>query len=86
VLRYFPTNSVIFIVLSRKLANSKKFVTKKIITYLIAAFMLLTQYIFAHSIGFAICKIVVVRIANAYIHGVRIANPHGRKIKELFVL
>lgn len=36
--------------------------------------MLLAQYIFAHSIGFEICKITVVRIANAYIHGVRIAN------------
>jgi hypothetical protein len=48
--------------------------------------MLLAQFIFAHSIIFEIYKIAVVRIANAYIHGVRIANPHGRKIKELFVL
>jgi hypothetical protein len=48
--------------------------------------VLFAQFIFAHSIGFAICKITVVRIANAYIRGVRIANPHGRKIKELFVL
>lgn len=48
--------------------------------------MLFAQFIFAHSIGFVICKIAVVRITNAYIHGVRIANPHGRKIKELFVL
>jgi hypothetical protein len=83
VLRYFPTNSIIFIVLSRKLANSKKFVTKKIITYLIAAFMLFAQYIFTHSIGFVICKIAVVRIANAYIHGVRIANPHERNERML---
>ena len=61
---------MIFIVLSRKLANSKKFVTKKIITYLIAVFVLLAQYIFTHSIGFEIYKITVMRIANAYTHGV----------------
>ena len=45
--------------------------------------MLLAQYIFAHSIVFAICKIAVVRIANAYIHGVRIANPHERNERML---
>ena len=48
--------------------------------------MLLAQFIFAHSIGFAICKIVVVRITNAHTHGVRIANPHGRIHKSLELL
>ncbi len=45
--------------------------------------MLLAQYIFAHSIEFAICKIAVVRITNAHTHGVRIANPHGRNERML---
>lgn len=36
--------------------------------------MLLTQFIFAHSIVFAICEITVVRITNTHTHGVRIAN------------
>lgn len=45
--------------------------------------MLLAQYIFAHFIEFVICKIAVVRIANAYIHGVRIANPHDRNERML---
>ena len=45
--------------------------------------MLFAQFIFTHSIGFVICKIAVVRIANAYIHGVRIANPHERNERML---
>ena len=45
--------------------------------------VLLGQFIFAHSIGFAICKITVLRIANAYIHGVRIANPNERNERML---
>ena len=45
--------------------------------------MLFAQFIFTHSIEFAICKIVVVRITNAYIHCVRIANPHERNERML---